>query len=211
MSILILMMTAAISASHAPPADEGVFVRPDWERKPTGMEVAQYYPLLPALTGMKGHATITCLVTVSGALENCRVIEETPPGRGFGAAALKATKVMRMRPATLNGAPVDGASVTIPLAFDPRAAAGSLPGLTESLSCYSRFSARLRADRMSEKADLGAQWSRYWADKTMRLERITKPYREKRLAAAAMKFDAPPAWSDADSRCEAAFLPEAPT
>lgn len=210
MSILILMMAAVMGADSAPPVAEGVFVAPDWARKPTGMEVVQFYPLLPALTGMRGHATITCAVTVSGALEGCQVIEETPPEWGFGSAALKLSKVLRMRPATLDGKPVDGASVTIPLNFDPSAASGSLPGLSESLACYGRFSARLRADPTDAKADLGAQWSRYWADKSMKLERIKKPYREKRLAAAASMFAAPPAWSAADGRCEAAFLPVAP-
>lgn len=207
MSILILLMAAPLGVE---PANNGAFVAPDWVRRPTAMEVAQFYPLRSALLGEEGHATITCTVELSGLLKNCQIDSETPEGRGFGDAALKVTKVMRMRPGAVDGKPVGGLWVTIPLIFKTNAASANLPGLTESLACYGRFSARLRVDPANAKADLGAQWSRYWADKAMKLSRISKPYREKRLVAAAAKFTAPPAWSNADARCEAAFLPDAP-
>lgn len=211
MSILMLMMAVAMGgAEPAPPADGGVFVDPDWVRKPTDMEIADVYPLRSSLIGEEGNVVITCSVALSGLAENCRVLSEAPVGRGFGEAALKASKVMRFRPAMRDGRPVADAWVSIPLAFGTSGAAANLPGLSEALACYGRFSARLRADPANEKADRGAQWSRYWANKAMKLERITKPYREKRLAAATEKFSAPPAWSDADVRCEAAFLPEDP-
>lgn len=209
MSILVLMLAATIGVEPAPPTGEGVFVAPDWVRKPTAMEINDVYPLRSSLIGEEGEVVITCSVALSGMAENCRVLSETPEGRGFGEAALKASKVMRFRPAMRDGRPVADAWVSVPLSFGSGPPA-SLPGLSEALACYGRFSARLRANPTDTKADLGAQWSRYWADKSMKLERITKPYREKRLAAAAAKFSAPPVWSDADVRCEAVFLPEAP-
>lgn len=209
MSILILMLAVALGAEPAPPTDGGVFVAPDWVRKPTAMEINEVYPLRSSMIGEKGEVVIACSVALSGMAENCRVVSESPEGRGFGEAALKASKVMRFRPAMRDGRPVADAWVSVPLNFGSGPPA-NLPGLSEALACYGRFSARLRADPTDAKADLGAQWSRYWANKSMKLERIKKPYREKRLAAAATMFAAPPAWSDVDGRCEAAFLPVAP-
>jgi TonB family protein len=88
---------------------------PDWLRKPT-MEEAQRY--LPAgSNGLEGRATIQCVVSTRGLLEKCAVNAETPTGHGFGGAALAMTSVFLMRPMTLDGSPVGGAAVQIPIHF----------------------------------------------------------------------------------------------
>ena len=88
---------------------------PDWLRRPT-MEEAQRY--LPAGSeAAEGKATILCVVSTRGLLEKCAVNAELPTGHGFGAAALAMTSVFLMRPMTLDGSPVGGAAVQIPIHF----------------------------------------------------------------------------------------------
>ena len=172
------------------------------------MEVVQYYPLKAALLGVKGSVTLQCAVTISGLLEACSVVSETPTGEGFGQAALRLSTLMRMRPALVDGQPVGGAIIRVPVAFETRGAEASLPGLTESLACLGRFTARQGADPTDAAAAEGAGWSRYWANKLMKLQRIPKETRQKRLDAAAAAFSAPPPRNDHDARCEKAFLPD---
>lgn len=46
-----------------------------------------------------GEATLSCLIDAYGLAETCSVVAETPPGRGFGRAALELRTTFRMTPA----------------------------------------------------------------------------------------------------------------
>lgn len=99
------------------PAPLSVIRNPTWVSKPTSAQMERAYPQRAAEEGVGGRATIQCAVTITGALTGCSVISETPVGRGFGGAGLRLSKYFRMSPQTIDGRPVEGALVTVPIVF----------------------------------------------------------------------------------------------
>lgn len=90
---------------------------PDWISRPSADQVEKAYPEAALREGVTGSATLSCQVTSAGGVVGCKVNVETPPGRGFGRAALGLTPHFRIRPGTDNGQPIEGASVLIPIRF----------------------------------------------------------------------------------------------
>lgn len=93
-------MTSSVSAEPT------VITRPVWLRKPTARELELFYPGAAIRRERSGVVSLDCIVRTSGALA-CRVIEETPAGYGFGAAALRISESYRMVPASRDGQPVE--------------------------------------------------------------------------------------------------------
>jgi len=92
---------------------------PTWERRPTAEEIAQFYPEAASEAGQGGRVTLRCRVTREGALVACEIAAEDPPGLGFGEAALRMTRLFRMTPKIVDGQAVDGAPISVPIAFEP--------------------------------------------------------------------------------------------
>lgn len=67
-----------------------------------------------------GRGVIACRIRLDTRLEACRIVEESPPGLGFGQAALAAAAFHRFTPPTLNGVPQDGYEMTIGVDFPGR-------------------------------------------------------------------------------------------
>lgn len=91
--------------------------QPDWLKKPTPENLMAVWPTEAFKRGKGGKATISCAVTAQGALRNCKVASESPPGMGFGGAALALAPQFLMTPALVDGKPVES-SVNIPINFD---------------------------------------------------------------------------------------------
>jgi TonB family protein len=94
-----------------------VIGNPDWVQKPTGDEMAKYYPKAASDAGKEGMAVIDCRVRADGTLRNCKVKKQNPAKYGFGEAALKISTIFRMRTKDEHGRSTVGAGVTIPIAF----------------------------------------------------------------------------------------------
>lgn len=93
-----------------------VITRPDWLQRPANL--AAYYPVRAERQDREGLVELDCIVRTSGALA-CAVAQETPPGWGFGQAALRIAADHRMVPATRDGLAVEARyRMRVPFALD---------------------------------------------------------------------------------------------
>jgi len=130
---LMLAMTAAAAlaapaamAKHRAAGHPGrrpVITNPDWVRAPKGGELARLYPEAAAAQHVTGRTKALCHVLADGALDACVVLDECPRGYGFGRATLTAAQDFQMRPKTVDGVPVAGGTVVVPMIWRLDAAA----------------------------------------------------------------------------------------
>ncbi|MCE3288943.1 MAG: hypothetical protein K0R83_955 [Caulobacter sp.] len=92
-------------------------VRPLWLRKPSGHAVMRAYPKKAMARGVSGKAILSCVIVDTGHVDKCKVVEETPPGFGFGKASIELAQFFVMQTDTAEGVSTVGATVIIPLSF----------------------------------------------------------------------------------------------
>jgi protein TonB len=109
--------TPPVTSPPAPPAPPPVITQPRWVSQPSAADMAKFYPPQAIDAEMQGRAVIRCKVTISGTLTGCIVVSETPPGYGFGRAAVRLSPYFRMTPRTEDGRAVDGALVDVAIGF----------------------------------------------------------------------------------------------
>jgi protein TonB len=92
-----------ITPAPAAAGEAPLIITPQWITRPANPE--RFYPRAAFMRGVEGRVELACFVEVDGRL-SCEIESETPPGQGFGDAALALARAHAMRPAIENGAPV---------------------------------------------------------------------------------------------------------
>ncbi len=111
----VALALALAGAAHAQPGM--TITNPDWIRQPEAKDLARHYPKIANRFEIEGRAMLSCKVDVKGRLNSCSTSDVSPSNLGFASAAIAVSDLFEMRPQTLNGLPVDGAEVRIPLRF----------------------------------------------------------------------------------------------
>ena len=104
-------------AAQSGAAAEHVVTNPDWLERPDADRVAEAFPQIAQMLGLEGRTTLSCDVNSKGVLEHCVVVSESPVGLGFGPATVALAKTFKMKPKTVDGVPVNGGTVRIPMAY----------------------------------------------------------------------------------------------
>lgn len=99
--------------------DTRKLTKPRWIRTLSPEGMADIYPQAAITAGVStGLGAVSCQVTAAGELTDCQATREEPAGLDFAAAAIKAAGVMRMNPWTLEGDPVEGLRIALPIRFN---------------------------------------------------------------------------------------------
>ena len=102
--ILFQSATSAAPAPVEPPLAQHLDVSPRFLSQPN---IQDLFPARALEEAVSGVARIQCVSTREGGTRDCRVIEETPLGWGFGQAGLDGMARARLQPGQVDGQPVD--------------------------------------------------------------------------------------------------------
>ncbi len=118
-----------ILAAYQPTAEGGVApvaFHSAWLQKPTGEDMARFYPAEALAKGLTGDVVMSCRVGADGRLSGCAIVRAEvsgdngaapAPDPGFGAASLELAKLFQMEPTNAQGFPTNGVEIRIPIRF----------------------------------------------------------------------------------------------
>ena len=112
------MLAAFLALSGAASAQALHLLAPTgaiWKTKPTGSDMARFYPDRAARAGLSGWAVIECLTETTGDLKDCQVLGEAPLKQDFGAAALKLSRLFKVDTAKITPEMLNGGVVAFPI------------------------------------------------------------------------------------------------
>jgi TonB family protein len=115
--LVVLTVGCGYAAWASQPSRSTSLVKPDWSSRPNGSDLVRFYPAKALIRELDGMAVMRCRVERTGALLACAILREAPQGVGFGKATLAMAPLFKMKPMGLNGRPVAGGVVTIPVKF----------------------------------------------------------------------------------------------
>ncbi|MES2340889.1 MAG: TonB family protein [Pseudomonadota bacterium] len=103
--------------------------KPQWARVPTLEQLATGFPKGEDRVASTVRVVLDCLVETTGGLTDCKVQGETPPGQGFGEAAVKMSQYFQVTTWTLDGLPTSGGRIKVPIRYEltPPAAPAAKP------------------------------------------------------------------------------------
>lgn len=61
------------------------------------------YPPMALRKGLEGYAVVEVTITVTGSVRDIKLLEESPPNRGFGKYALRAAEKLKYKPRVVDG------------------------------------------------------------------------------------------------------------
>ena len=112
-----LTLGGGYTAWATQPSPGQTLVEPDWSSRPNGADLVRFYPPKALAVRRGGTAVMQCRVDQAGSLSACTILREGPQGDGFGNAVLRMAPLFQMKPMSLNGRPVVGGIVRIPVKF----------------------------------------------------------------------------------------------
>jgi TonB family protein len=104
-----------------------VVVNLPWSQAPSFEEVRAAFPEKARAAKVSGLTTLDCTLDKTGALGQCRTLQEEPGGYGFGAAARRLSGKFLGPTADSAGASLAGAHVHLPFVFSADAMEGAAP------------------------------------------------------------------------------------
>lgn len=110
--LLAMLMLQAAAPARPPASDQDL---PKWARTPSAEEMARAYPAEASKANLAGSGVIECTVDTGGELKDCVIVGETPPGQGFGPAALSIADRFVLPTKAPSGATTVGRTVRVPI------------------------------------------------------------------------------------------------
>lgn len=120
-------------------------VAADWSVQPKAGDFETTSTLAAARSPVPGRAVMNCFEARTGALHDCMVIYQDPPGKGFGTMALRFQSYLKLKPAMLDGRPLEtGINIAMTFGGPNHASLGTVtppywlaaPGASTLMSYY---------------------------------------------------------------------------